>query len=271
MSNFEAIEIRDASGNVVTLEPNGSIPVTLQDQTSPAVITPLFRTTDLVTMSIGAVGDIEITVSDATNIIADSHLVLTDPISGAFHICDCVGAPAGLVVQIDTPLSLPFPAGSNVTVGVHNIGLASGTRAAPVLYHARVGVGVGSPAVFDVTRLMFQGLTAGVGDLSEFGDLPELLNGIVIRKNNGDGTFQSIFNGKSNGDLKSFMFDFEILSAANPQQGANGFAGRLTFSGQNKMGVTIRLEEGQDLECLVQDNLTGLESFYIIAEGSVVV
>jgi hypothetical protein len=252
----------------MTLEPDGSIPVTMQDQHTPAIISPLFRTLATTTLSDPfPVEATEIFVTSGTGIVVGSHLVLTDPTSGAFHICDAT-AVDGLVIGIDTPLAFPFTAGSNIEVGTHNIGLANGTPGSPVLYHARVSTG--APISFDVTRVMFLAETTGVGDLSQFGDLTALANGIVLRKNNGDGTFQSIFNAKSNGDMKGMMFDFDILSATNPQQGQNGFAGRLTFAGQNKMGVTIRLEPGTDLELLVQDNLTGLETFRIIAEGSVV-
>ena len=262
------VAIGDASGAVLTLEPNGSVPVTLQDPTTPAIISPLFLTTDVVTMTVAALAEAtSITLSSVANVLNDSHLVITNTTTGAFHICDAVGAPVGNVVTIDTPLAFPFGIGSFVEVGVHNIATAVGTLAAPVIYHARVANG--SPVAFDVTRVMFIAYTDSGGQLNEFGDGAALINGIVLRKDNGDGTFQSIFNAKTNSDLMSYMYDFEFITVGGG--GQDGFKGRLTFAGQNKMGVVIRLEEGTDLQLVIQDDLTTrMAEFFIIAEGHVV-
>lgn len=64
------------------------------------------------------------------------------------------------------------------------------------------------------------------------------------------------------------MFDFDIQSAIGQQQ--DGFTGRLTFGGQSKMGVVIRLNQGEDLQMLVQDDLSTLDSLSIICEGHTV-
>ena len=101
-----------------------------------------------------------------------------------------------------------------------------------------------------------------------FGDIGGgLLRGITIRRV--DGTTQNILNAKTNGELKSIMFDYDPETVA--QNGQNGFTGRLTFAGQNKLGAVVRLGEGEDLQMIVQDDLTSLVDFEIIAEGSEVV
>ena len=85
-----------------------------------------------------------------------------------------------------------------------------------------------------------------------------------------DGEQRNIFNAKTNGELANLMYDFDIEAATNPQQGQDGFTGRMTFGGQSKMGVVIRLGQGEDLQMLIQDNLSSLEILEIICEGHIV-
>ena len=115
---------------------------------------------------------------------------------------------------------------------------------------------------------MFKCLTSSAVDLSQFGNIAGgLLRGIVIRRV--DGEYQNVLNAKTNGDLKNIMFDFDIEVTSGSQQ--DGFTGRLTFAGQNKMGAVIRIGADEDLQIVIQDDLTSLTSFTVIAEGSGVV
>ena len=45
---------------------------------------------------------------------------------------------------------------------------------------------------------------------------------------------------------------------------------RFTLAGPSKVGVTIRLPIGEDLQLIVQDNLINVDNFGIIAEGHLV-
>ena len=66
------------------------------------------------------------------------------------------------------------------------------------------------------------------------------------------------YNKLPNVELAGLLFHFEIFAATNPQQGEDGFLARMTFAGQDNIGVAIRLPIGEDLEFLVQDNLTAI-------------
>ena len=44
----------------------------------------------------------------------------------------------------------------------------------------------------------------------------------------------------------------------------------MTFAGQDKIGVTLRIKGGEDLQFLIQDNLLTIDEFSIVAEGHVV-
>jgi len=67
-------------------------------------------------------------------------------------------------------------------------------------------------------------------------------------------------------EMKEAMFDVEIQSVASQAQ--DGLTGRFTFE---KLGQVVRIGAGEDLQIIIQDDLTSLTSFEVIAEGSEVV
>lgn len=259
--------ITDATGNEVTLEPDGSLPVTLQDQTTPTVIVPLSQVNNTTTVAtLGVIDTYTIDVTDTTGFIDAAFIVIADLVNDRYYVGSQVGAIAGSTVTLDTPLDFAYAVGATITNGTTNMNVNGSVT--PQVFGLRVS-DPGLPLTVDVTRLMFICTTTDTVDLSKFGDITGgLTNGIVIRKR--DGTFNNIFNAKTNAALAGIMFDFDVQVQTNPAQGQDGFIGRLTFAGQNKMGVTIRVGPDEDLECIIQDDLTTLESFTIIAEGSVV-
>ena len=99
-----------------------------------------------------------------------------------------------------------------------------------------------------------------------FGNLPILTNGCVLRINNG--VMINVWNVKSNGDLALLCFDAEYPEKV--PSGSYAFRFRNSFAGVDKHGVVIRLAPGDILELIVQDNLTGLTDFQMMAQGHVV-
>jgi hypothetical protein len=130
--------------------------------------------------------------------------------------------------------------------------------------------GTGAPPGVQVTalatRIIFQCITAAAVNLTTFGDIVGgLARGLVLRKRNGN--LENIFNVKTNGEIDGISLDWTPYVATNPAQGVDGFSARLTFGGLDKIGSVIELPLGEDLEFLVQDNLTGLTKLEIVAEG----
>ncbi len=105
---------------------------------------------------------------------------------------------------------------------------------------------------------------AAVGD-SNFGHLSELASGVVLRVN-GD-VINNIWDVKTNGDLGLLCFDAAYTTKA--PSGSFGYRFRNTYAGQAKHGVVLRLLAGDVLEVLIQDNLSTLESFKMMAQGHV--
>jgi hypothetical protein len=62
---------------------------------------------------------------------------------------------------------------------------------------------------------------------------------------------------------------YDTAYADKRPSGSFGFKFRRTFGGQGKNGVVIRLTaiHGDSLKLIIQDDLTGLDDFYIVAQG----
>lgn len=247
---------------------SGARDVSIQDQTTAPLLVPLNKTTDTTTLSAAtAVDDRTITISDPTGFIAGAFITISSIPDNRYYIGRQLGAAVGNVVTVDTPLDFTFPVGATVAAGTIKMNVNGSVT--PQIFGVRAS-DPGIPVTVDITRIILQCTTANAVNLSRFGDIVGgIVNGLVLRKV--DGAYNNIFNFKTNAEIAAAMYDFSVYTATNPAQGVNGFVGRLTFAGQNKLGVAIRLETGDDLQAIVQDNLSTLTSFLIVAEGHVVV
>jgi len=175
-------------------------------------------------------------------------------------------AIVGDVVELDTPLDSFFPAGSFVDVGTRDLAVDGSSN--PVTYGLR-----GSPrpdaiqASAHINRILLQITCESAPDFGKFGDLDALTKGLVLRSV--DGITNNIFNAKTNADLALLAYDYTPYDASNPGQGVYGISVRLTFSGQSKLGSTIAIGPGDDLNTTVQDDLSDLLTFRIAAEGHI--
>jgi len=265
--------ITDDTGNLMTLEPNGSIPVTLQDQTTPVIIAPMSLLEQSTTTSANvAIDDRTVTLTSVTGVSAGKLLTFFNPTSVRFMTAYVIGAPAGNVVTLDRYFDFAYPSGSYVDVGDTNM-VVAGSAATPIRFGIRNNAGAipppGIELTMDVTRMIFELECTALPEADLFGDIAALTNGIFCRRR--DGAYYNIFNIKSNGELAGIMYDFTQFDAT--KQGTQGFRARLTFAGQNKLGVTVRLAINEDLEVFVQDDLTtdsSITSFKITSEGSLV-
>ena len=100
----------------------------------------------------------------------------------------------------------------------------------------------------------------------KFGDLAELINGVVLRGNFGDGQqYGTLTNWKRNGDIKTDMFDVEFDSRSTGG-GSYGTSGRGTFK---EAGAVVRLDgdDSDKVEVYIQDDLTALASFTMKFQG----
>lgn len=162
-------------------------------------------------------------------------------------------------ITLDSPLDFAFTIAANLHESKPDLNVNG--LVTPVVFHN----GPASGCKWDITRMIFLIESTQIMDSSKFGSLDALINGIVVRKK--DGTFKNIFNVKTNGEFA--LRSFDVVYDDRAPAGTFGFRVRTTFAGQSKRGVTIRLDGnlGDELETLVQDDLTGLSKFRIIMQG----
>ena len=250
--------------------------VAVQDQTTKPIIAKFNRVTNSTNLaSDGSIGDTTITVTSATGIAIGSYIILFDPTSAKFMFATATSIVGSPVIALDTPLDFAFLTGTFVDVAITDLSTANGSLASPISFGLRgIGAPPGVDLAVDITRLIFKCTCTSAVDLTTFCNFTKLTNGLLLRRRDGD--FQNIFNVKDNGELAGIMYDFKVAAATNPQQGVDGFTSRLTFAGQNKIGVVIRLPIGDDLEFLIQDDLLTAQGgetitlLEIVAEGHIV-
>lgn len=247
-----------------------ALDVALQDQTTDAIIVYFNQVHNSTALAV-AVPDITtdpriIVVDSATGIVIGSYIILFDPASVRFSTF-FVTAVNGVNITLDSPIDFEYPIGTFVDVAI--VDMSVNGSVTPQVFGLRgVGTPPGIEVSFDVTRIIFTCIAASPISLSLFADLSALTNGLLLRSRNA--RIKNIFNIKDNREIQGLMFDFTPSVATNPAQGEDGFVSRLTFAGQNKIGVAIRLPIGEDLEIWVQDNILGITSFRIRAEGHIV-
>lgn len=262
-------DFQDGDGNVVTDIPaylsstsKVKADVSIQDSTSPEIIANLSSIVAETTLT-AEVGDIttfvtDINVVSVTGLAVGQYLSIFSIPSNRFYVGQIL-AINSLVVSLDTPLDFNHPIGAFVTGGSRNMAINGSVT--PQIFGLRntdevIGVSM------DITRLMIYGETNALGTLEKFGDIAGgLTKGVVIRKV--DGSYKNIINWKTNGDMSNTMYDFKLVPAAGNAQ--DGFVGRFTLA---KLGSVIRLAPGEDLQVIIQDDLSSLVNFSIQAQGS---
>ena len=167
------------------------------------------------------------------------------------------------MVTIDTPIDFNYSSGSITFAANYHMNVDGSTT--PQIF--QVGpIGESVDLELDITRIMGYLQDDVEMDDAKFGGITALTNGVVLRRNNKYMT--NFWNAKSNGELALLTYDFEYAEKA--KQGSYAARFRNTYAGPSKHGVTIRLEPGDILEVIIQDDLTDLEDFIMMAQGHVV-
>lgn len=241
------------------LESNGAIPVNVQDQTTPPFDLYFVQqkgstTTNTVAT---AIGDLTITVASVASFSVGDYLGIFSG-TGRFYF-GTVLSILGNDLTLDTPLDFAFPIGSNTLSFTRDLNV-NATPASPSYFQIQAGA---AGLEIDITRFMLAIGTNNPGNVDQFGDLPALTNGLVLRRI--DTVYRNIWNIKTNLEFGLHAYDLQPFSAVGP--GGDGLISRYTFAGQDKHGVTIRLGPNEALQLIIQDNLSGLVSFRCLAEG----
>lgn len=238
----------------------------IQDQHTDVVILPLAQQLGVGTITSIAVEDTyTVTVDNTANADVGTHIRIIDSTDDRYFFGEILTIN-GLTITVDTPFDFDYPSGSEVTYS--NINLAVDGSVTPAHFHLRTG-GPSIPSALDITRMIMVCECSSAVDLNKFGNITNGLDkGLVLRQMNG--TINNIWNVKKNRDLISLGYDWTTFDASNPAQGIYGFSWRLTFAGQSKMGVTLRISQDGQLGIIVQDDLSSLTNLKCVVEGHVV-
>lgn len=189
--------------------------------------------------------------------IAEGNRSYTGEVSAATG-----GAPDTVTMRV--PIPIVFTASAYVTKVLDDMGASStGTIASPDTFL----ISNGGTVPIDITRIMVKMVTGSPPIFTDFGDIAGgLTNGVVLRKYDSANTnYQNIAHWKDNSDMAECMYNFELLTALGV--GVDGLKGRMSFGGQSNHGVVIRLEEDDQLQLLIQDDISALTSFRIMVQG----
>jgi hypothetical protein len=242
---------------------NGShIDVSVQDQTTPPVdfffTQPPGPPTSL-SASV-AIDDYDITVVSAVGCSVGDYFGVFNTAGDRAYFGEILNIATN-TLTMDTPMDFAFQSGDVAICLDRNLGVDG--SATPQIFS--IEVGSGSRSSIDISRIMVSMLTDSAPSLAKFGDLTKLTRGLVLRRVNGD--IRNLWNVKDNGELTNLTFDYDPKLATNPSQGQNGANFRNSFNGPDKHGTVIRLNPGDELQLIVQDDLSDLTRFRVIAQG----
>lgn len=236
----------------------------IQDQTSPVLTVPFLQERAIVTLANDtAVGDRVVNLVGGHGAVAGEILELAVTGGTEFMQAKIISVLVD-AITIDQPVNRVYTvAGSTVVRSTDNM-LVDGSVTPQVFSILPLPGQVG-----DMVRIIVGIGGAEAMDFSTFGSDPALINGCVVRVKGSGGTFKNLFNFKTNGEFIGQGFDHDFLQ--NTGNNARSFASRVTWGGQSKHGVVVRLDGalGEELQIVIQDDLTGASntSFTLQAQG----
>lgn len=251
----------DANDNELFLESNGGVPVNVQDQTSRPFDIRVNKM-EITGLSLAAqpiVNSYTLQLSPGHGVTTGDSLSVIEEVDLIPHLWygDVLGV-SGDIITMDKPCPYSYSTSATVFTYTNNMNVDGSTTAQIFSITNYFSTAV------DITRLMFHITDATSMDDAKFGGMPALTRGFLVRKKE-NGWYTNYFDIKNNGQLGELAYDKKYDDKA--PAGVYGLSGRLTYAGQNKHGVTIRLQSGDSIEAVVQDDLTDLVSFTMMVQG----
>lgn len=239
----------------------GALAVNIQDQHTRPLFLPFHYHLGAVTLAVPASG------GDRTvDLVAGHGCAVGELLSlregKAFYDGEIRGV-AGNTISLGLPIDRAYSVSAQAWRGL--ISLDEDGSGAPIVTH------VSPPPFldFDIYGIRLVLGCAGQPDDSKFGDLGALQYGIVLRKFCAStGNYTNMGAARRNGDMALFTGQVEYTDKA----GGGAYAVRIVADFAIHWGVSVRLfgANGDELQFLVQDDLTGLLEFNALAVGHVV-
>jgi len=237
--------------------------VYVQDQTTDPVDTIFSETLNTTTIAADALRDTHTVIASPGHgtIIGNRIAVVNSATPTTFYQGRVLNV-VGDTLTLDNPINSTYLSGSLLRIQSVSLSVI-GTPAAPRIFSVRPVPGQSG----DITRVIIEIQDNQSMDFSTFGSIAELTNGCLLRVKKANGDYINLMNWKSNGGFIIRAFDHTFQSKTGG--GSHAFTSRTTWAGQGKRGVVLRLDGslGEELQLLVQDDLTALDAFAAVAQG----
>ena len=261
---------------------NGGLDVNIQDQTTPSVEHFLYQEQN----DISFIGNLTkgqniFALNPGHNIVNDSftnpndrdyiniHYVDADlpGVLGARFNQFAVVTISGNNISVTPPIPYDLDISKIETAKRVRVNMAvAGTHTTPVKFETRPPNGLR----WDLTRMILDMILTSGADDGKFGNLPALINGIYFGFE-GDNFTEYQLTVIDNGGFRASAFDV-LYTSRSGGGGDYGQAVRKTSAGQDKLGVTIRLDgvTNDKFVKYVQDSLLLLNRYRVKIMGHVV-
>lgn len=249
--NQEAILVK-----MPTLESNGAVPVNIQDQTTEIIDVFFCKLLNTVTLVSNVTADQNTATFVAWHSFVAWNMACFKEWTHFFQAV--VLNVATDTITIDRPFDFAFTTAATVTRTTKEMNVDWSVT--PQIFRISP---VWTTVKFDITKIFFVIGDDSAMDSWKFGWIAALTKWIVVRKK--DGVFKSIFNAKTNGDFSQHCQAVNYDDKAPSWQ--YWFRAIKNLAWQENQGVVIRLDpaENEELQVIIQDNLTGLLSFNCVA------
>lgn len=237
--------------------------VFVNDQTTQLVNLHFSRQIQTITLLAPvAVGDRTCTVQAGVAPTVGHHLCFKEDINHTFsEILSFVDNGGGsYTVTLDTPFDRPYTVAGGCSQRSTN--MAVNGSVTPVEFNVSPS-GLAEFIEWDITNLHGVIWDDVAMDDGKFGGRTSLPRGLVAQYR--DGFYKTLFNCKNNGEL-ALRCD-EALYVDWAPAGQYGFRFQLNLAGPEKHGVALRINNADEIVVIVQDDLTALIDFQMVAHG----
>ena len=212
------------------------------------------------TLAVATVGgsDTTITVVDGSVFAADDYVQISN---GTIELTFAkIISIAVNVLTLDRRIDNVHPIGTDVEVVTFEMAVL-GTLASPVEFIIKPE----GTSIVHVLRVTVSMVHALQGDMSKFGGIAALTNGVLIRQRN-NGVYKTLTSWKDNDQIGDDAGTDIVFTTRSGGLGSYGTAARWSFY---RFEVEVRLDAttSDQIEVYVQDDLTGLAHFSIKAQG----
>ena len=246
------------------VEDNGGLSVNIQDQTTRPFDIPLNQILDdsYTLANTPEINQYDINLTDTTGLTVGDKIAFLEQNGLEQIYFGFIKSITGNTITLNAPVPFGFTPSLVYIFTFDNQLNVDGSTTTQVF-----GLTNNFNQSVDITRIIFKCTDNVEMHDGLFCGIDELTNGIEFRKYTNDGYYINYFNVRNNAKWGLLAYDVDYNEKGKPPDNTYGFSSRFSYAGQEKHGVVIRLDPGERIELLVQDDLTNIGSASLMAEG----